>query len=104
VQCSSCLSFFLSASNAAPICKATIISLEPCALNAEFLLSFSISFPDLMSFLTWWIPLKDRFGGERRPKERVTLQIILVLTLTHPKTFTPGSCKEYVTNIYTGLV
>jgi hypothetical protein len=39
---SSCLSFFLSASTAAtyiftaPNCTSTIISLEPCALNAEF--------------------------------------------------------------------
>ncbi len=31
-----------------------------------------------------------RVWGERRPKDRVTLQIILVLTLTHPKTFTRG--------------
>jgi len=29
-----------------------------------------------------------RVWGERRPKDRVTLQIILVFTLTHPKTFT----------------
>jgi hypothetical protein len=28
-----------------------------------------------------------RVWGERRPKDRVTLQIVLVLTLTHSKTF-----------------
>jgi hypothetical protein len=28
--------------------------------------------------------------GERRPKDRATLQIILVFTLTHPKTFIWG--------------
>ncbi len=38
---SSCLTFFLSASTAtyifiAPTCRTTIISLKPCALNAEF--------------------------------------------------------------------
>jgi hypothetical protein len=31
-----------------------------------------------------------RVWGERRPKDRVTLQIILVFTLTHPKTYTWG--------------
>jgi len=31
----------------APTCKATIISLESCALNADFQ---SISFPDLIKF------------------------------------------------------
>ncbi len=31
-----------------------------------------------------------RVSGERRPKDRMTLQIILVFTLTPPKTFTRG--------------
>jgi hypothetical protein len=31
-----------------------------------------------------------RVWGERRPKDRVTLQIILVFTLTRLKTFTQG--------------
>jgi hypothetical protein len=31
-----------------------------------------------------------RVWGERRPKDSVTLQIILGFTLTHPKTFTRG--------------
>jgi hypothetical protein len=84
---------FLSASIT---CKATIINLEPCAFK---LLIFSISFPDLISFLILWIPLKEGFGVERRPKDRVTLQIILVFTLTHPKTFTRGRvsvCDKYL--------
>jgi len=36
--------------------------------------------------------------GERRLKERVMLQIILVFTLTHPKTFTRAcvSVKYYI--------
>jgi hypothetical protein len=37
--------------------------------------------------------------GERRPKDKVTLQIILVFTLTHPKTFTLGRvsvCNKYL--------
>ncbi len=42
LRVSSCLSFFLTASTAAtyiftaPNCTTTIISLEPCALNAEY--------------------------------------------------------------------
>jgi hypothetical protein len=34
------------------------------------------------------MPLKKGFEGERRPKERVNLQIILVLTFTRLKTCT----------------
>jgi hypothetical protein len=40
-----------------------------------------------------------RFGGERRPKDKVTLQIILGFTLTLPKTFTQGRvsvCDKYL--------
>jgi hypothetical protein len=57
---SSCLSFFLSASTAvtyiftAPARTTTIITLEPCALNAEFqhfVLSCSISYYDLIKCL-----------------------------------------------------
>jgi hypothetical protein len=63
------------------------------------MLIFSISFPDLIKkFLLYgWIPLKEGFGGERRPKDRVTLQIILVFTLrlTHLKTSTQGCVSEF---------
>ncbi len=62
------------------------------------MLSFIISFPDLINFLTLWIPLKDGFGVKGDPK-RVTLQIILVFTLIHPKTFTLGLvslCDRYL--------
>jgi len=38
---------------------------------------------------------KRRIWGERRPKYKVTLQIILVLTLTHPKTFTRGHVNVF---------
>jgi hypothetical protein len=83
------LSAFISARST---CKVTIISLEPCALNADVQ---SISFSDLINFLTLWTPLKDGFGGERKLKERVTLRIILVLTLTHPITFTQGHVSVF---------
>jgi hypothetical protein len=36
-----------------------------------------------------------RVWGERRPNDRVTLQIILVFTLTLPKTFTEGRVSVY---------
>jgi hypothetical protein len=38
---------------------------------------------------------KRRVWGERRPKDKVTLQIILVLTLTCPKTFTRGCVSVF---------
>jgi len=36
-----------------------------------------------------------RVWGEWRPKDRVTLRIILVFTLTHPKTFTGGCVSVF---------
>jgi hypothetical protein len=71
------------------------ISLEPCALNADFqhFIPKSNKFPYFMDTpekMVW---------GERRPKDKVTLQIILVLTLTCPKTFTRGHvnvCDKYL--------
>jgi hypothetical protein len=50
------------------------------------MLLFSISFPDLISY--FMDTPEGRVSGERRPKDRMTLQIILVFTLTPPKTFT----------------
>jgi hypothetical protein len=41
-----------------------------------------------------------RVWGERRPKDKVTLQIILAFTLTHSKTFTWGRVSVRK-NIYT---
>ncbi len=67
----------------APTCKA-IISLEPCALNADF--QHFIPIFNKISLLHGYPP--KRGLDERRLKDRVTLQIILVFTLTHPKTFT----------------
>jgi len=73
----------------APSCKATIISLEQCA----YILIFSISFPDLIKIsLLYGYPLK-KGSGERRLKDRVTLQIILVFTLTPPQNIYWGLCK-----------
>jgi hypothetical protein len=67
---SSYLPFFRSASTAAtyiftaPNCTTTIISLEPCALNAEYQ-HFIVRFIKI-SF-TLQIPLKEGIGGERTP-------------------------------------
>jgi hypothetical protein len=51
----------------APTCTTTIVTLEPCALNAEFqhfLLRFN------KNFLTLRISLKEGTKGETRPKDR----------------------------------
>jgi hypothetical protein len=82
---SSCLSFFLSDSAStvatyiftAPNCTTTIISLEPCALNAE-LQHFILRFINVFSLR---IPMKEGIGVRGGPKtglDRVTLQITLL--------------------------
>jgi hypothetical protein len=82
-QVSSPLSFFLSASTAskyiftAPTCTTTIITLEPCALNAEFQ-HFILRFNKI--FDTLQIPLKEGIGSEREGEDRVTLQITLIIS------------------------
>ncbi len=65
--------------------KANIISLEPCAFNADFqhFIPKSNKSPYFMG-----IPLERRVWGERRPKDRVTKHIILIFTLALPKTLT----------------
>jgi hypothetical protein len=85
---------FLSASITAPTCNASI-SLEPCALNGDFqhFIPKSNKFHYFMD-----TPERRVWGEERRPKDRVTLQIILVFTPTHPKTVTVGCvsvCDKY---------
>ncbi len=93
---SPCISLlFLSASTVvggyiftAPTCTATIMSLQPCALNAHFQ-HFIPRFNKIS--LLYGYPWKKGLG-ERRPKDRVTLQIILL--------FTPTRLR----NIYTGHV
>jgi hypothetical protein len=62
------------------------------------MLIFSISFPDLIKFPYFMNAPERRVWDEGRPKDRMTLQIILVFTLalTFPQTFTnihTGSCK-----------
>jgi len=53
------------------------------------MLIFSISFPDLVKFPYFMDTPERRVWGERRRRDRVTLQKQkLVFTLTHPKTFT----------------
>jgi hypothetical protein len=56
---------------------------------------FSISFPILIKFPYFMDTPKRRVWGERRPKNKVTLQIVLVLTLTCPKTFTQGHVSVF---------
>ncbi len=96
--------FFFSASTVtaniftAPACKATIISLEPYALNADFQ-HFIPKFNKI--FLLYGYPFERRsFGGERRPKDKVTLQIIFVFRLTCPKTFTRGHVSVFDKYLY----
>jgi hypothetical protein len=66
--------------------SATIIALQPYALNAEF----QHSYPDLIKFPyfanTTGLRLKEGLGAERRPKDKVkTLSSIgrLSLSLSH---------------------
>jgi len=68
---------FLSASMTAITCKATIISLEPSALNADF----QHFIPTSNKFHYFMDTPERRVWGERRRKD-MTLQIILILTLT----------------------
>jgi len=71
--------------------KATIISLEPCALNANF----QHSIPRFNKFSLLYGYPKRKVWGEGRPKDRVSLQIILVFTLTCPKPFTQGRVRVF---------
>jgi len=80
-------------------CKATIISLEPSALNADF----HHFIPTSNKFHYFMDTPERRVWGKRRRKDRVTSQIILIFTLTHLKTFTLG-VLVYVRNVYTGLL
>ncbi len=59
------------------------------------MLIFSISFRDLIKFAYFMDTLERRVWGERRPKNRVTLQAILVITITRPKTFTQGCVSVF---------
>jgi hypothetical protein len=74
----------------APTCKATIISLEPCALNADFQ-HFIPGFNKVS--LLYGYPWKKGLS-ESRLKDKVTLHIILVFTL-RPKTFTWGCVSVF---------
>jgi len=52
------------------------------------MLIFSISFSDIIKFPYFMDTLERRVWGERRPKAKATLQIILIFTLACPKTIT----------------
>jgi hypothetical protein len=62
-----------------------------CALNADF----QHSFLDLIKFPYFMNTPERRVWGERRPKAKETLQIILVFTLTCPKTLTQGRVSVF---------
>ncbi len=69
----------------APTCKATIISLEPCALNADFQ-HFIPRFNKNFCFMD---TPERRVGGERRPKGRDFTNNFSIYTytpqnITHP--------------------
>jgi hypothetical protein len=59
------------------------------------MLIFSISFPNLIKFSDFMDTPERRVWGERRPRDKVTLQIILVFTFIHPKTFTRGHASVF---------
>jgi hypothetical protein len=61
------------------------------------MLIFIILFPDLIKFPYFMDTPEKRVWGERRLKDRLTLQITLVftLTLTCPKTFTRGHVSVF---------
>jgi hypothetical protein len=65
----------------APTCKATIISLETLALNADF----QHFIPTSSKFLYFMDTPERRVWGERRRKDRVTLQIILIFSGGRPE-------------------
>jgi hypothetical protein len=54
------------------------------------MLFLRISFPDLIKFPFFVDTPERKVWGERRPKDRATLQIILVFTVTRPQTFAQG--------------
>jgi hypothetical protein len=87
VNCvSSCLTFFLSASTTAtyiftaPNCTTTIISLEPCALNAEYQ-HFILRFIKMSLLCGYFV--KEGIGGERRPKDRVKTGLLYYNISSH---------------------
>jgi hypothetical protein len=68
--------FFLSASTVAtyisttPKSRTTIITLEPCALNAEFQ-HFILRLNKISLLCKYHLPLKEGVEGERKSKDRV---------------------------------
>jgi len=52
-----------------PVQLCTIITLEPCTLNAEF--QHFIPRFIIISLVCGEVPLKEGVGGEGRPKDRV---------------------------------
>ncbi len=72
-----------------PTCKATIFSLEPCALNVEFQ-HFNAKFNKIS--LLYGYPQR-RVWGERRPKDRVTLRISIYTCTYMPQNIYTWPCK-----------
>jgi hypothetical protein len=82
------LSFFCSASTVAayifiaPTCKATIISLEPCALNADFQY-FIPRFNKI--FLLYGYPWKKGLGWKEAQRQGDFTSTFSIYTYTPPK-------------------
>jgi predicted naringenin-chalcone synthase len=80
LRVSSCCSFFLSNSTAdtyfftAPNCTTTIISLELCALNAEFQ-HFIVRLNKNIFYFADTTERGDR-GGDMKPKDRVKTELL----------------------------
>jgi hypothetical protein len=55
--------------------------------------SFKISYPNLT--LKIYISLKEGFGVQKKPKDKVALWITLVYKLTCPETFTLGDVSVF---------
>jgi hypothetical protein len=105
---SACLSFFLSASTAAtffftaPNCTTTLISLEPCALNAEyqhFIPSCSISYWGLLKCL-YFVDTTETGGrgwkeAQRQGEDRVNLRLTLLSHTFYRYRYRPDNKKHW---------
>ncbi len=83
---SPCLPFFFSAS--ITTCKATIISLEPCALNADFQ-HFILKFNKIS--LLYGYPWKNGLGWKEAQRQGDFTDNFSIYTYT-PQNIHPGSC------------
>jgi hypothetical protein len=87
---SPCLSFFLAPPFTAPSCKATIISLEPCTLNADFqhFIPRSNKFP----YLLYGYPSKKGLRWNKVQRQGDFTNNFSIYTYTSQNIYT-GPCK-----------